>query len=206
MKKMLLVLGMSFVLGSSYAQFDLSTDVVAFAFERYRIVGEKSLSENASVALDLGFATRNFGQSNESILGSNIDYGEFNFIPNYKYFLSTEKGNDGLYGGFYAHYRSSNATDVPFLSMEDGLTNKSDISSSSVGLGLQTGYKWVSTNGFVVEGYAGIGKMMVNNVTSSNSLVTDLDYEFDQFTPTFGNKVALDLFVGLKLGYRFGMN
>lgn len=184
---------------------DLSINVLNFIFSKYEIGFEHGFGDKQGVGLNINFANKNmFKSGGES-------YSEFNLIPTYKYYLTPEKGNDGFYLGVYARYRSSSSKDNKFEAVNPTTLvitpEKTDVSSSAIGLGALTGYKWVASNGFFVEGEFGLGKLLSNAVTVSNKNAEDnnLDLKWDKndYLPNFGNKISLDMRFGFKIGLRF---
>ncbi len=201
------------------AQHDISTDVLGFAFSKYGIGYEYALNSNNSVGINVNFAAKNMLSDTKDAYGD-IDYSEMNIIPEYKYFMTPNKGNDGIYIGIYGKYRSSSSKGVKFeyteLLTENTVTT--DITSSGMSLGAMAGYKWKTSGALFMEITAGIGKFLMNDVKySSADFETGIEdgfgtlkqYKYDGFdennyVPFFGNELAVDLRLALKVGIRIG--
>ena len=203
------------------AQHDISTDVLGFAFSKYGIGYEYAINSNNSVGINFNMAAKNMLTDSKDLYGE-IDYSEMNIIPEYKYFMTPNKGNDGIYIGIYGKYRSSSAKGVEY-SYIDILTPttetevKTDITSTGMSLGAMAGYKWQTSGALFMEVTAGIGKFIMSDIKYSNSDFEDgvkdgfgtmkteyTQYDEDKYVPYFGNKLAVDLRLAVKIGIRIG--
>lgn len=200
------------------AQHDISTDVLGFAFSKYGIGYEYALNSNNSVGLNVNFGSKNMLSDTKDMNGE-IDYSEMNIIPEYKYFMTPNKGNDGIYIGVYGKYRTSSSKGVEYTYVENiSLTEvKTDITSTGVSLGAMAGYKWKTSGALFMEVTAGIGKFIMNDVKYSNAefekgiedgfgtLKTKYsDFDENNYVPYFGNELGVDLRLAVKLGIRIG--
>jgi hypothetical protein len=200
------------------AQHDISTDVLGFAFSKYGIGYEYAINSNNSVGINFNMAAKNMLSDTKDINGE-IDYSEMNIIPEYKYFMTPNKGNDGIYIGIYGKYRSSSSNGVEYSYIDNlAITEvKTDITTSGLSLGAMAGYKWKTSGALFMEVTAGIGKFIMNDVKYSNSAFEDgikdgfgefkTEYkEFDEnnYVPFFGNELAVDLRLAVKIGIRIG--
>ena len=133
--------------------------------------------------------------------------------------MTPNKGNDGIYIGVYGKYRSSSSKGVEYTYIDiTGVTDiKTDITSSGMSLGAMAGYKWKTSGALFMEVTAGIGKFIMNDVKYSNADFEDgtkdgfgtlkIEYkEFDEnnYVPFFGNELAVDLRLAVKVGIRIG--
>jgi len=203
---------------SVQAQHDISTDVLGFAFSKYGIGYEYALNSQNSVGINVNFAGENMLTDSKDMNGE-IDYSEMNIIPEYKHFMTPNKGNDGIYIGIYGKYRSSSAKGVEY-SYIDNVSIKevsTDITSTGISLGAMAGYKWKTTGALFFEATVGIGKFLMDDVKYSNSEFEDgindgfgtskmvyADFEENNYVPYFGNELAVDLRLALKVGIRIG--
>lgn len=188
------------------AQHDISTDVLGFAFSKYGIGYDYLMNSSNSIGVNINFATDNMFADGKSLYGDVEKYSEMNIIPEYKFYATPNKGNDGVYIGVYGKYRSSNAKDNEFLYYDPNsiLTYaKTDVSTSAFGLGALAGYKWQSKGVLFLEATFGVGKFIVNNVKYSNSIAENFVDE-DDYTPYMGNEIPVDLRLALKIGIRIG--
>jgi hypothetical protein len=216
--KKLLVAALLFSGINIKAQHDISTDVLGFAFSKYGIGYEYAINSNNSVGINFNMAAKNMLSDTKDINGE-IDYSEMNIIPEYKYFMTPNKGNDGIYIGVYGKYRSSSSKGVEYTYIDiTGVTDiKTDITSSGMSLGAMAGYKWKTSGALFMEVTAGIGKFIMNDVKYSNADFEDgtkdgfgtlkIEYkEFDEnnYVPFFGNELAVDLRLAVKVGIRIG--
>jgi len=217
--KKLLIAALLLVSGFTIkAQHEVSTDVLGYAFGRYGLGYEFLINDNNSVGLNFHYSTANrLWQTEKNSEGKDlIVYSEMNFIPEYKFFLTPNKGSDGFYVGVFAKYRMSNSTDNPFLAAEKTAANtdtlvsySTDISTSSFSLGAMAGYKWKTNGRFFYEAQFGVGKHLVNNVSYSNEVANDDDKnatpEWDEkdYTPYLGNVISIDFRFAFKVGLRF---
>ncbi|MDT8412980.1 MAG: DUF3575 domain-containing protein [Vicingaceae bacterium] len=210
--KKLLIAALLFSGISLKAQHDISTDVLGFAFSKYGIGYDYLLNSNSSIGINFNFASDNMFADGKSLYGDVDEYSEMNIIPEYKFYLTPNKGNDGIYFGIYGKYRSSNAKNNNFAYTDPNDANnlifdKTDVSTSAFGLGVLAGYKWKTAGALFFEATFGIGKFMVNNVNYSNSIAEDLDdklFNEDDYIPFIGNELPVDLRLALKIGIRIG--
>jgi len=200
------------------AQHDISTDVLGFAFSKYGIGYEYALNSNNSVGFNVNFAAKNMLSDTKDGNGD-INYSEMNIIPEYKYFMTPNKGNDGIYIGVYGKYRSSASKGVEFSYIENLTTTevKTDITTSGMSLGAMAGYKWKTSGALFMEVTAGVGKFIMNNIKYSNatfedgikdgfgdSKIENKDFDENNYVPFFGNELAVDLRLAVKVGIRIG--
>lgn len=203
---------------TAQAQHDISTDVLGFAFSRYGIGYEYALNSQNSVGINVNFAGKNMLTDSKDMNGE-IDYSEMNIIPEYKHFMTPNKGNDGIYIGIYGKYRSSSAKGVEYSYIENVSIKEvsTDITSTGISLGAMAGYKWKTTGALFFEATVGIGKFLMDDVKYSNSEFEDgindgfgtskmvyADFEENNYVPYFGNELAVDLRLALKVGIRIG--
>ena len=219
MMKKLLIAALVFTGYSVQAQHDFSTDVLGFAFSKYGIGYEYALNTQNSIGINANFASKNMLSDSKDRNGE-IDYFEMNFIPEYKYFMTPNKGNDGIYIGIYGKYRSSSSKGVEYTYLEDVSTQQkssTDITSSGISLGAMAGYKWKTTGALFFEATVGIGKFIMNDVSYSNAefkagiddgfgplKVKYTDFDENNYVPYFGNELPVDLRLALKVGIRIG--
>ena len=195
-----------FSYSSTLAQhFDINLNVLNFAFSKYELGAEYGFNDKVAVGLNINTASKNMTEAGGE------KYSEFNIIPTFKYFSNPEKGDDGFYLGAFARYRSSASNDNKFSTLDNNsipVIEKTDVKSSAIGLGALTGYKWVASNGFIVEAEIGVGKLLSNSITISNSKADDetknltTDWDEKDYLPILGNKIPVDLRLALKIGYR----
>lgn len=196
------------------AQHDISTDVLGFAFSKYGIGYDYLMNSSNSIGVNINFASDNMFADGKSLYGDVEKYSEMNIIPEYKFYATPNKGNDGIYIGVYGKYRSSKAKDNAYAVQDPNNANniiigKTDVSTSAFGLGALAGYKWQSKGALFLEATFGIGKFIVNNVKYSDSFAEDLsDEQFNEsdYTPYIGNEIPVDLRLALKVGIRIGGN
>jgi|GEM_PF-1126968 len=200
------------------AQHDISTDVLGFAFSKYGLGYEYLLNEQNSFGLNVNFTSKNMFsdmKNQYTALDGDLNYSEMNIIPEYKSFLTPNKGNDGIYIGLYAKYRTSKSKDNSFIITDVTNANydalmpvyKTDVSTSGFALGAMAGYKWKTSGAMFLEVTAGIGKFLSTNVKYSNPKAEDLsDDELDEndYIPYIGNELPIDLRINFKLGIRIG--
>lgn len=195
-----------FSYSSTLAQhFDINLNVLNFAFSKYELGAEYGFNDKVAVGLNINTASKNMTEAGGE------KYSEFNVIPTFKYLSNPEKGDDGFYLGAFARYRSSASNDNKFSTLDNNnipVIEKTDVKSSAIGLGALTGYKWVASNGFIVEAEIGVGKLLSNSITISNSKADDetknltTDWDEKDYLPILGNKIPVDLRLALKIGYR----
>jgi hypothetical protein len=194
-----------FSYSSTLAQhFDINLNVLNFVFSKYELGAEYGFNDKVAAGININTTSKNMTEAGGK------KYSEFNVIPTFKYFLTPEKGDDGFYLGAFARYRSSASNDNDFLTTENSVIviQKTNVTSSAIGLGALTGYKWVAGNGFIVEAEFGVGKLLSNSVTISNKNAEDetknltTDWDKNDYLPILGNKIPVDLRLGLKIGYR----
>ena len=194
------------------AQHDVSLDVLGFAFSKYGLGYEYALNSQNSVGINVNFTSKNMfddGKTQYSLLDGDINYSEMNIIPEYKYFATPNKGNDGIYIGVYGKFRTSNCTDNSYIGFMDTtlVTGKTDVSTSGISLGALVGYKWKTTGALFLEVTAGVGKFLTTSVNYSDATAEKLDEQYfneDDYIPYIGNSLAVDLRLALKIGLRFG--
>lgn len=222
--KKLLIAAFVFAGISVKAQHDISTDVLGFAFSKYGLGYEYLLNSQNSVGINFNMAAKNMLSDTKDINGE-IDYSEMNIIPEYKYFMTPNKGNDGVYIGVYGKYRSSSSKGLEYSYSYIDITNstlvtedlKTDITSTGISLGAMAGYKWKTQGALFLEFTVGVGKFIMNDVKYSNSAFKDgvedgfgpnkVNYqEFDEnnYVPYFGNALGVDLRLAAKVGIRIG--
>jgi Protein of unknown function (DUF3575) len=193
------------------AQHDISTDVLGFAFSKFGIGYEYAINSQNSVGIYTSFTSENLLGDDKNLFGD-IDYSEFNIMPEYKMFMTPNKGNDGIYAGIYGKYRSSNSKDNLYSGLDPNnalviLSGKTDVSTTGLALGALLGYKWKTSGAFFLEVTAGIGKFLMDDVSYSDSTVEGLtvtDFNEDDYIPYIGNKLPIDLRLAVKVGLRFG--
>jgi uncharacterized protein DUF3575 len=205
------------------AQHDISTDLLGFAFSKYGLGYEYAINSNNSIGINFNMAAKNMLSDTKDMNGE-IDYSEMNIIPEYKYFMTPNKGNDGIYIGVYGKYRSSSSKGVEYSYLDvlptisTMTTVSTDITSTGISLGAMAGYKWKTSGALFMEATVGIGKFIMNDVKYSNSEFEDgikdgfgttfkTEYkEFDEnnYVPFFGNELGVDLRLALKIGIRIG--
>lgn len=190
---------------STLAQhFDINLNVLNFVFSKYELGAEYGFNDKVAAGININTTSKNMTEAGGK------KYSEFNVIPTFKYFLTPEKGDDGFYLGAFARYRSSASNDNNFNTINKTTlvetTEQTNVTSSAIGLGALTGYKWVAGNGFIVEAEFGIGKLLSNSITISNKNAEEnnstKDWEKNDYLPILGNKIPVDLRLGLKIGYR----
>jgi hypothetical protein len=199
------------------AQHDISVDVLGFAFSKYGLGYEYALNQNNSVGININFSSKNMfddGISNNAIyalIDKEYDYSEMNIVPEYKAFFTPNKGNDGIYAGLYAKYRTSKAsgntfTDTTGFSTSGVVTmGKTDVSTSGFALGVMGGYKWKTSGALFLEITAGVGKFLGNNVKYSNPKAEDdPNFDEDDYIPYIGSSLPVDIRINLKVGIRIG--
>ena len=193
------------------AQHDISTDVLGFAFSRYGINYEYALNSQNSVGINFNMTSKNMFTDNKNAFGD-IKYSEMNIIPEYKSFLTPNKGNDGVYIGVYAKYRTSNSKDNLYFGVDPNdptlfVAGKTDVSTSGFALGALGGYKWKTSGAMFIDFTVGVGKFLSDNIKYSDATaekLSDNDFDESDFVPYIGNGLAVDLRLELKLGIRIG--
>ena len=195
-----------FSYSSTLAQhFDVNLNVLNFVFSKYELGAEYGFNDKVAAGINFNIASKNMTEAGGK------EYSEINLIPTFKYFSNPEKGADGFYLGAFARYRSSSSNNNDFLTLDNNsviVIEKTNVTSSAFGLGALTGYKWVAGNGFIVEAEIGVGKLLSNSITISNSKADDetknltKDWDEKDYLPILGNKIPVDLRLGLKIGYR----
>ena len=194
-----------------YGQHEVSTDLLGFAFGKYGLGYEYLMNSQNSVGIYMDFSERNLWGVSKNDYGD-INYSEFNIIPEYKYYLTPEKGNDGVYVGVYLRYRSSNSTGNEYFGVDpedanEFVSGKTDVKTTGLAIGAQAGYKWLASEKLYFEPTIGVGRFVTTNVEFSKSVVEDLtEEEFDEndYIPYIGNGLAVDLRLMLRIGLRFG--
>lgn len=184
--------------------FDINLNVLNFAFSKYELGVDYGFNDKVAVGMNFNIASKNMTEAGGK------KYSEFNVIPTFKYFSSPEKGADGFFLGAFARYRSSASNDNEFETRNETTlilsTEKTNITSSAIGLGALTGYKWVASNGFILEAEVGVGKLLSNSVSISNKNAEEnnwtIDWDKNDYLPILGNKIPVDLRLALKIGYR----
>lgn len=211
MKKLILIV----LLFSSYitkAQHDISTDLLGFAFSNYGLGYEYALNSQNSIGINVNFTSKNLFDDEKSVYGKIDDYSEMNIIPEYKMFLTPNKGNDGFYLGAYGRFRTSNSKDNKFIYFDPNNTSlfvsdKTDVSTIGFALGALAGYKWKTASPFFLELTVGLGKFISNSVDVSNNNAKGLtknEFNEDDYIPYVGNGLPVDLRLAVKIGLRFG--
>ena len=200
------------------AQHDISVDVLGFAFSKYGLSYDYLINDQNSIGLNVNFTSKNtFSdmKNQYSFLDGDLNYSEMNIIPEFKSYLTPNKGNDGIYIGLYAKYRTSKSTDNSFIISDVNNDDfdptfpilKTDVSSSGFALGVMSGYKWKTSGVMFLEVTGGIGKFLSTSVSYSNSKAEDLDAEDldeNDYIPYVGNELAIDFRINLKIGIRIG--
>jgi len=199
------------------AQHDVSVDVLGFAFSKYGVGYEYAINKNNSVGINFNMTTKNMfhgGQSGNtaySTVDGKYGYSEMNIIPEYKAFFTPQKGNDGVYMGIYAKYRSSKSKDNTYTDTNLTATTsnplqytQTDVSTSGLSLGVIAGYKWKTSGALFLEATVGVGKFLMNNITYDSPAEDDANFNEDDYTPYIGNKLPVDLRLSLKIGIRIG--
>jgi hypothetical protein len=199
------------------AQHDISLDVLGFAFSKYGLGYEYAINQNNSVGINFNMSSKNLfddGISNNAVyafLDKEYEYSEMNIIPEYKAFFTPNKGNDGVYMGIYAKYRTSKASGNTFTDTTGFATSgsfaldKTDVSTSGLALGALAGYKWKTSGALFLEATIGVGKFIMNNVNYSNALAeNDSGFDENDYIPYIGNSLAVDLRLSVKIGIRIG--
>jgi hypothetical protein len=196
------------------AQHDISLDALGFAFSKYGIGYEYAINANNSVGMNINFSSQNMfddGISNNDIyaaIDKEYKYTEMNLVPEYKAFLTPNKGSDGIYIGAYGKFRTSKSSGNTFT--DTNLTTipqyaQTDVSTTGFALGALAGYKWKTSGALFLEATVGVGKFIVNNVSYSNELAeNDATFDEDDYIPYIGNTLAVDLRIALKIGIRIG--
>jgi hypothetical protein len=216
--KKLIIAALLFSGVSLKAQHDISTDVLGFAFSKYGISYDYLLNEQNSFGVNINFTSKNMFsdmKNQYSFIDGDMDYSEMNIVPEYKSYLTPNKGNDGIYIGLYAKYRTSKSADNSFIITDvsnDDFdptfpVHTTDVSTSGFALGAMAGYKWKTSGAMFVEVTGGIGKFLSTSVKYSNSKAEDLekdDFEEDDYIPYVGNGLPIDFRINLKLGIRIG--
>ncbi len=217
MKKLILVTLIITGFGAK-AQHDVSLDVLGFAFSKYGLGYEYAINSNNSVGINFNISSKNMfddGIANNLYSAAedgDYKYSEMNIIPEYKYFMTPNKGNDGIYIGIYGKYRSSSSTGNSYFvsditNVNFGTTGTTDVSTTGISLGAMLGYKWQTTGALFLEVTAGVGKFLMSDVTVSDAIAEDLteaDFNRDDYVPYIGNTLAVDLRLAVKIGLRFG--
>lgn len=200
------------------AQHDISTDVLGFAFSKYGIGYEYAINSKNSVGININFSSKNMFsdmKNQYTALDGDLNYSEMNIIPEYKSFFTPNKGNDGIYIGLYAKYRTSNSKDNSFVVMDPASPNfdianpiqKTDVKSTGFALGAMAGYKWKTSGAMFLEVTGGIGKFLSSNVEYSNSNaegLTEDEIDENDYIPYIGNELAVDFRINVKVGIRIG--
>lgn len=145
------------------AQHDVSLDVLNFAFSKYGLGYEYAINSNNSVGINFNMTSKNMfddGMSNYgpyAFLDGKYKYSEMNIIPEYKFFMTPNKGNDGIYIGVYGKYRTSKSSNNTFTDTTGlGSFPKTDVSTSGFAVGALIGYKWQTTGRLFIEGTVGL--------------------------------------------------
>lgn len=195
-----------FINSTAFSQhFDVNLNVLNFVFSKYELGAEYGFNDKIAVGINVNTTSKNMTEAGGK------EYSEFNIIPTFKYFLTPEKGADGFYLGAFARYRSSASNKNDFFAYDANsiiVIEQTNVTSSAMGLGALTGYKWVAGNGFIVEAEFGVGKLLSNSISISNSKADDetknltTDWDKNDYLPVLGNKIPVDLRLGLKIGYR----
>lgn len=190
-----------------FSQHDISTDLLGISFSRYNIGYEYAINTNNSVGLNVGFGNSVPLQKSKNEFG-NISYSDVNIIPEYKYFMTPNKGNDGIYFGAYGRYRSSKANGVIFTESTNPFTEeKTDVETKAMAIGLLTGYKWQSSGKVFFEITGGIGTFIIDELNTSNALINDENsttFKKELSTPYGADKNLPDFRLMIKIGLRLG--
>ena len=199
------------------AQHDVSLNLLGFAFSKYGIGYEYAINQNNSVGINFNMTSKNMFDDGTDSFGNEMDYSEMNIIPEYKFFLTPNKGNDGVYIGVYGKYRIASTKDIDYTGAVLDMTNPTqlsivtgttDVSNTGLSLGAILGYKWQTSGALFLEATAGVGKFIMNNITVDDQDVIDnfviSTYNEDDYTPYIGNTLAVDLRLAVKIGLRFG--
>lgn len=194
------------------AQHDFSLDALGFAFSKYGLGYEYAINSQNSVGINFNFTSKNMFsdmKNQYTFLDGDLDYSEMNIIPEYKWFPTPNKGNDGIYLGIYTKYRTSSSKDNSYIGMQDTLlvAGKTDVSTSGLSFGALAGYKWKTQGALFLEATVGVGKFLTTSVDFSDEAVKDMtEAEFDEndYIPYIGNELPVDIRIAIKIGIRIG--
>lgn len=169
--------------GVATAQVEVKINPVGLLFSRISANIEFIASD------DLGIEGSPFIDFGSLDLGDGVDYSTLSFglMGAGKYYFGPRDGADRFYAGAYVRYKGGKYT------IKDGDESDS-FTRTRVALGILTGYKWVSQKNVVFEIGFGLGRSIVDNITTSDGFsdnVSDI--------PIFN----IDVVGRLAVGYRF---
>jgi len=159
------------------AQVDAKLNVGSAIFGGLGVAADFGLSESSSLSAGIGYASTKFGSET-------FRYRNLRFIPEYRYYLSPDRGADNFFVGAYGKLSLVTAKD-------EG--DDSEFDATRGALGILFGNKWVTDSGFMFELNMGLGRATVFGGG-------DDELEFDR---VFGAITAFDLRIGIIAGYRF---
>ena len=112
-------------------------------------------------------------------------YRNARLIPEFRYYFNPRLGFDRFYVGGYGK-----------IGQLTGINRDTDekVDATRAALGIMTGHKWVSPGGFVFELNLGVGR-----ATTFGGNDNDAEY-----AAAIGALTAVDLRLGIIVGYRFG--
>ncbi len=163
------------------AQIDVTIDPLGLLFGSITAGVDYGFSEDLSAEARFGFASRDITLGGVEYSGNGFEVKAFG-----KYYFSPADGCDKWHIGPFIDYNLINlASD-----------NEPDVAWTRLGVGLYSGYKWVSGRGVVFDIGLGFGRNFINEFDSDDGQevdLTDIPFLFD-----------FNVTGKLGVGYRFG--
>jgi len=178
MKKFLLVFVFAAVSQLGFSQVEIKVNPIGLLFSNVDLGVEFAVTEHFGIEprLIVDFDNIDFD-------GSKYKSSRFGTIVEGKYYFNPSKGINKFYVDVYGK----------FITGKYSYDNEPDVNSTRLALGFGLGYKWVNSKNFVIELGFGMGRALVNEISSEDETV-DLD-DFPILNLDFVGKFML--------GYRF---
>lgn len=178
MKKLFLLLPLTFLGMSLFAQVDLQVNPLGLLWSNFKVSAEVSVQEDIGIEANLVYNYFGFDVGENS--WRNNQYGT---VILGKYYFNVDQPIEGWNVGAYLKYRGGTTTfDVE------------KVNYTRMALGFYGGYKIVSAKNIIFEIGAGFGRALVSKYSSNDQTVSTDDF------PLFN----IDSFTKLSVGYRFG--
>ncbi len=170
---------------TSRAQVDVQINPIGLLFSSVDLSAEIPVSPDFGIEGVVGYDFQNF--KFDDVKYKNNAFST-RVIGKY-YFNPGEASIKGFNVGAYLRYSTGTA------SVSDEDSNSGDVINTKLGLGVYTGYKWVSKRNVVFELGLGMGRKLIRTYEYSDGSSADTsDIPFLNF----------DIFGRFSIGYRFG--
>ena len=168
-------------LTGAYAQTDAKLNAGSAITGGINVAAEFPVGQQTALSIGAAYSSLGLVFNDED----EYRYRNARLIPEFRYYFNPRLGFDRFYVGGYGK-----------IGQLTGINRDTDakVDATRAALGIMTGHKWVSAGGFVFELNLGVGR-----ATTFGGNDNDAEY-----AAAIGALTAVDLRLGIVVGYRFG--